>query len=244
MYIPLTVTSFLHKLCSIGVIGFSFHRIMFTRKKTRSSFGPDGRRVDGSSAPRRKYVARNGSGFSSSRPDNTGGGGAKGMGKIQSSSEKATMIKQTKTKSSPRICSPSPSTVANMPKKEDLKPVYSVGENVYAAWWEDKGRKGSPTWHPGIVKACKEVVTTDGQYGPTRFYDVEFDDGDVLKDIEDSFVFSHYDYLLIENDEDKTDWIGVKNIVDKESSDDWASMVSLLNACMCIVLRLVFSVLY
>lgn len=220
---------------------------MFTRKKTRSSFGPDGRRVNGSRAPRRKYVARNGSGFSSSHPDSTDSdGGARGGGKTQSSIklvqgvEKATMIKQTKTKSSPRICSPSPSTVANMPKKEDLKPVYSVGENVYAAWWEDKGRKGSPTWHPGIVKACKEVVNADGQYGPTRFYDVEFDDGDVLKDIEDSFVFSHCDYLLTENDEDKTDWIGVKNVVDKESSDDWASMVG--HAFLCC--SYFFSVLY
>lgn len=117
---------------------------------------------------------------------------------------------------------------------ENIKPLLKVGEKVYAAWWKNKRSKnGTPSWHPGYVKSYKEVEENVNQYGPLRLYNVKFDDGDELDDIEDSCVFTKADYILSEqNDEDAEAccWIGVRNVVDKESSDEWASMVGWYNA--------------
>ena len=55
-----------------------------------------------------------------------------------------------------------------------------------------------------------------------------FDDGDEIDNLEDVYIFSKEDYLLtirLEKSEKKKEWIGVRNVVDKESSDVWARSV-------------------
>ncbi|KAL7529380.1 hypothetical protein ACHAXR_004456 [Thalassiosira sp. AJA248-18] len=92
-------------------------------------------------------------------------------------------------------------------KKKDIKPRFKVGEKVYAAWWPDEARKDVPSWYPGIVRSCKEVLMenngdgvgvgrNNSQYGPVRLYNVEYDDGDKLNGVEDRYVFTKADYLL------------------------------------------------
>eukprot|EP00579_Thalassiosira_antarctica_P026811 CAMPEP_0202004042 /NCGR_PEP_ID=MMETSP0905-20130828/9464_1 /ASSEMBLY_ACC=CAM_ASM_000554 /TAXON_ID=420261 /ORGANISM="Thalassiosira antarctica, Strain CCMP982" /LENGTH=771 /DNA_ID=CAMNT_0048561297 /DNA_START=15 /DNA_END=2330 /DNA_ORIENTATION=- len=125
--------------------------------------------------------------------------------------------------------------VHNM-RMKDIKPQLKVGEKVCAAWWEDEIRDGSPSWYPGTIKSYKEVDSVGQQYGPLRLYGVEYDDGDELDGVEDRYVFSKADYLLhMQNGgEEDTDhnWIGVKNVLDSESSDGWASSVGWYNATM------------
>ena len=54
-----------------------------------------------------------------------------------------------------------------------------------------------------------------------------FDDGDVIDNLEDAYIFNKEDYLLtIRLDKsEKKEWIGVRNVVDEESSDMWAKSV-------------------
>ena len=107
---------------------------------------------------------------------------------------------------------------------KNLKPCLNVGDEVYAAWWEDVRRRTSATWHPGVIKNCKLAKGEyGGRYGPLRLYDVAFDDGDELDDIEDFFVMKKRDYLIsIRKTDEDAEWIGVKNQVDKTSIDEWA----------------------
>ena len=54
-----------------------------------------------------------------------------------------------------------------------------------------------------------------------------FDDGDVIDNLEDAYIFNKEDYLLtirLEKSK-KKEWIGVRNVVDEESSDMWARSV-------------------
>ena len=108
------------------------------------------------------------------------------------------------------------------------KPLLQVGDLVYAAWWpEGTDRESQPSWYAGKITSFAEVDCSDGvddaiTYGPLRFYDVQFDDGDFLDDILDVFVFAKSDYLLSMR---QTCWMGVKNKVDKNSVDDWAKIV-------------------
>ncbi len=78
---------------------------------------------------------------------------------------------------------------------------------MYAAWWDsslplkDHGGTHHASWFPGRVTSYKEI-DIDSPYGPTRFYDVSFDDGDESNEIEEYWVFSKEDYLLsTRNDE-------------------------------------------
>ena len=61
---------------------------------------------------------------------------------------------------------------------EDLKPTFKFGDQVYSAWWPDKSRLMEPAWYPGVITGCRETSSGDG-YGPTRSYEIKFDDGDV-----------------------------------------------------------------
>ena len=66
--------------------------------------------------------------------------------------------------------------------KRNLKPVLKVGEKVYAAWWEDEESRRTnsrSSWYEGRVTAVKEVDKGD-TYGPVRFYDIEYDDGECV----------------------------------------------------------------
>lgn len=121
-------------------------------------------------------------------------------------------------------------TETKSPTGEDrshLKPLLKVGDEVYSAWWLNEDRSDDPTWLSGIIKSCKEVEQEDdGQYGPTRMYDVTFDDGNEgeIDGIEDRYVFPKEDYLLSTKRGDR-EWVGVNNVVDENSTDQWAKIV-------------------
>src|SRR6056300_505505 len=60
---------------------------------------------------------------------------------------------------------------------------------VVAAWWDDEDREGESQWFLGKIMSYK-TIDSNGMYGTMRLYDVEFDDGDMLNDLEDYWVFS------------------------------------------------------
>ena len=103
--------------------------------------------------------------------------------------------------------------------KNEYKPLFEVNEPVYAPWFSSGQSRAEQTWYPGIIKSYTTVK--NGAYGPIRRYDIRFDDGDELEDIEDYCIFSREDYLLTA----KKDWIGVENRTDNRSSDPWAKLV-------------------
>lgn len=100
--------------------------------------------------------------------------------------------------------------------KDDLKPLFIVGEEVVAAWWDNEQRTGKSQWFPGKIKSYK-TIDSSGTYGPLRAYGVEFDDGDELEQLEDYWIFSRDDYQLMDRVK-----IGVTNVVDEECDDNWA----------------------
>jgi hypothetical protein len=59
--------------------------------------------------------------------------------------------------------------------KKEIKPLFDKGDEVYAAYWPGDNRIAStPTWYPGKIKNYHvEKGSGGGEYGPTRFYDVE-----------------------------------------------------------------------
>ncbi|KAL3765684.1 hypothetical protein ACHAW5_006364 [Stephanodiscus triporus] len=110
--------------------------------------------------------------------------------------------------------------VCAMPNKYNLghlKPLFDVGEEVYAAWWDDSHvlKDGTnASWFPGKVKSYREV-NTDSPYGPSRFYDILYDDDDEIDGLEDYWVFSKVDYLLSMRNVGDSSWIGVRNETDQ-----------------------------
>ena len=124
-------------------------------------------------------------------------------------------------------------------RKKNRKTALHVGDEVYSAWWgEDAKRRVHcnydyrsiivPTWHPGVITK----VTEDGcggQYGPFLLYEVAFDDGDKLDEVQDYFVMKKSDYIIsirkTDVDNGNVKWIGVTNKLDEESVDDWAKKV-------------------
>jgi len=104
-------------------------------------------------------------------------------------------------------------------KKKKLKPLLEVGDEVYAAYFEDVNDIENSKWYPGRVRSYYDVVhgksgeVEDGDvkmkgndvdnseeqqtYGPTRVYTVRYDvDGSELAEIPECFVFTKKDYLL------------------------------------------------
>jgi hypothetical protein len=56
--------------------------------------------------------------------------------------------------------------------KRNLKPLLGVGDEVYAAWWENpRNRTTAASWHPGVIKDYKDREY-GGRYGLIRLYDV------------------------------------------------------------------------
>jgi hypothetical protein len=102
-----------------------------------------------------------------------------------------------------------------------LKPFFDVGTAVYGPWWTGTVRQEfCDQWFPGTISSFKEVPTSS-PYGPLRLYTIEYDDGDVLKDVHDHFVFSKEDYLLHDRS-----LRGVRCEADTGSADDkWAKVV-------------------
>ena len=109
-------------------------------------------------------------------------------------------------------------------KKKDLKPLFEVGDEVYAAWFdekEDPKRQNEYSSHPGKVTYCKEIGTSE--YGSIRLYNITFDDGDKLSNLGDHHVFSKEDTKLL--DGKRGLGIGVKVVYDANSNDKWANDV-------------------
>ena len=112
-------------------------------------------------------------------------------------------------------------TIAN------LKPLFEVGDAVYAAWWDPKLNMNKRTglnasWYPGSVLSYKTIGRN--MYGPLREYSIKYDDGDVLQQLEDCWIFSKMDYeLTMKFDQWKP--IGVRKKFDKQSDDMWAKRV-------------------
>jgi hypothetical protein len=115
-------------------------------------------------------------------------------------------------------------------EKQKLKPRYQVGEEVYAAWWpDDKKKDETPLWYPGRVKSYKDQRVSSkgvGEYGVVRLYKIRYtDDGSEQDHIPEHFVFPKEDYLLSTSSGPHHEWKGVKNVVDKDSEDVWASLI-------------------
>lgn len=110
---------------------------------------------------------------------------------------------------------------------ENKKTNEQVGSRVCAAWWPDRAsRRGNrnASWHRGTVRAYREEEASFG-YGPQRFYHVAYDDGDELEGVEDHFVFSALDYDLMERNDFKSEWIGLRNVCDEEEGGDkWGEL--------------------
>ena len=106
-------------------------------------------------------------------------------------------------------------------KKKDLKQLFEVGDEVYAAWFdekEDPKRQNEYSLHPGKVTKVNEIGTSE--YGPIRLYNITFDDGDKLSNLGDHYVFSREDTKLL--DGKRGLGIGVKVVYDANSEDKWA----------------------
>lgn len=112
---------------------------------------------------------------------------------------------------------------------QNLKPLFQVNDKVFAPWWPDAKRKLQPTWFSALITGY-ETLKSNGKYGLIRFYNVCYDDDKTeALGIVDACIFSKEDYLLSMSTQDNSDdvpgWIGVKNVVDKKSSDTWAKSV-------------------
>ena len=110
----------------------------------------------------------------------------------------------------------------------DLKPLFEIGDNVYAAWWDpntDTKRRNEAEWFSGVVVSYETSIGASSKYGPTRLYHIMFSDNDELDNIEDYYVFSKTDYELIAKCKTPDNYIGVRNRVDAKSTDEWAKIV-------------------
>ena len=119
-------------------------------------------------------------------------------------------------------------------KKNDLshlKPVFEFGEDVCAAWWHkdmDVKDGSNAQWFYGKVSSYREK-DKGSPYGPLRFYDILFNDGDVSEGygksgLEEYWVMSSEDYDIYM---EERDWIGVRNERDDlfREHDLWPKMV-------------------
>ena len=137
----------------------------------------------------------------------------------------------------------------NAPNKS-LKPQLKVGSKIYAAYWPtdtDPDREMEPDWYPGKISSYRvSQKPNDERYGYIRYYNVHYDDGDTLKNIEEHFVFSKEEYELhvrlgeeeekskkSKKEKGKSGWLGVKNVTDKKSKDQWAKHGEVDTNCIC-----------
>ncbi|KAL7549166.1 hypothetical protein ACHAWF_012441 [Thalassiosira exigua] len=108
--------------------------------------------------------------------------------------------------------------------RRNLKPLFDIGDEVYAAWWDPKDKaiknKRGAQWYYGKIRAFDEKG--HGEYGPFRIYDIIFDDGDRLDALNDYWVVPKRDHQLETRGREV---IGVTRKFDKTSSDKWAKEV-------------------
>lgn len=99
----------------------------------------------------------------------------------------------------------------------------NLGDPVYSAWWPDNDWQQPATWWPGTITAFDVRYDVDHGYGPLRLYGIRFDDGDVLNNVEDVYVFPKEEYELTTSSDEQH--CMVRNIVDANAQDQWARIV-------------------
>jgi hypothetical protein len=104
------------------------------------------------------------------------------------------------------------------------RPVLKMGDKVHSAWWPDSDRKEEPKWYPGVVTSVTVNHEENYGYGSSRFYNIDFDDGDTLNGVEDIYVFPIDEYELSTSCWEK-DWGCIRNVCDENSKDNWARIV-------------------
>lgn len=98
------------------------------------------------------------------------------------------------------------------------KPEFKKGERVYAMLSSDD------KWYPGRIWDIKTVPMSDSGYGPKRKFDVIYDDGEKETEVGEIYVMKKVDYELCLEKGEKN-WIGVKNVVDSSSEDEFARAI-------------------
>jgi len=145
--------------------------------------------------------------------------------------EKETRPVVVKTEEGTDVCKDrSAAKAKNIGLLHRLKPSFPEGSEVYAPRWpgssSDRNASAKLEWFPGRVRSMREEETSDSSspYGPARFYDIKYDNGDEIDGVEDYYVFSGTDYRLFVKSSDRqrphAGWIGVKNVVDRENEGD------------------------
>lgn len=127
------------------------------------------------------------------------------------------------TKTRPRKCDANfVSKTIPRSDKWGLKPLFGIGDEVYAAW--RSAHDAEPAWYPGKIIGYESIG--QNEYGPVRLYSIKYEDGDELNEVDDYWVFPKDDYLMQERYE-TTGWepIGIKKKFDRESGDKWARFV-------------------
>jgi len=100
------------------------------------------------------------------------------------------------------------------------KPLLEPEEAVWVKRWPNNDKTLEPSWEKGTIRSYTEHEDIDG-YGPRRVYSVEFDNGDLQTDIEDCHVVPEANFTQ----EYDLESVGIKRLLDKDSSDQWASEV-------------------
>lgn len=82
-----------------------------------------------------------------------------------------------------------------------IKPLFDRGDKIYAAWFPGKERNTnkspeSISWFPGTIKDVETSVLDAGQFVPTIYYSVTFDDGDELDRLEEEYIMSKEDFKI------------------------------------------------
>ena len=126
----------------------------------------------------------------------------------------------------------------NIKQQCTLKPLLKKGDQVTAAYFPpSSGDADEPSgWYRGTISSLRTTASKRGQktnacYGPVRYYTVHFEDGDIGRDIPEHFVFlqEEYELLIMNDDEDdednETEWKGVRTVTDSQSEDEWAKDV-------------------
>lgn len=111
-------------------------------------------------------------------------------------------------------------SVSNESSMGRKKPEFKKGDMVYALWSGDANDK----WYSGRIWDINVIPRSDCGYGPKRILDVIFDDGETETGIKEIYVMKKIDYELCLHKGEK-EWIGVKNITDPDSTDEFARAV-------------------
>lgn len=98
------------------------------------------------------------------------------------------------------------------------KPEFKRGERVHALWPDEN------KWFPGRIWDINIKPKSDNGYGPERSFDIIYDDGEKNTGVKEIHVMKTSDYEVCMLKGEK-DWIGVKNVTDPDSQDEFARTI-------------------